>query len=219
MRHLINTYIQADAATELGSLDDFSLVQLIVETGIHDAIAKKLNTKGKLSNRAVAEGIVNNVRRTIIRERLTDPRFYEEMSKLLDDLIAQREAETLSYEQFLAKMELLVRQLDGKASDDGLPVELRGKPEAAVIYNNLPTLLSVPPGGGVGTGETPQSYGDEWVRLALKIDQSMREQAPAGWKGDDTKERIVQNFLHPLLGRNREATLTLFEIIKQQPGY
>jgi type I restriction enzyme R subunit len=47
----------------------------------------------------------------------------------------------------------------------------------------------------------------------------MREKAPAGWKGDVTKERTIQNFLYPLLDRNGPATLALFEIIKNQPGY
>ncbi len=66
-----------------------SLTELIIKTGIHDAIAKKLNEKGKLSKNADAEGIINNVRKTIIRDQLTDPRFYAQMSKLLDDLIKQ----------------------------------------------------------------------------------------------------------------------------------
>ncbi|MBG7602865.1 MAG: type I restriction endonuclease subunit R, partial [Gammaproteobacteria bacterium] len=39
MRHLINTYIQADPADPLGAVDNYSLVELIIETGIHDAIA------------------------------------------------------------------------------------------------------------------------------------------------------------------------------------
>jgi type I restriction enzyme R subunit len=80
MRHLINTYIQADPATGLGNLNSLSITELIIETGIHDAIARKLNDKGKLSKNAIAEGIINNVRKTIIRDQLTDPRFYEEMS-------------------------------------------------------------------------------------------------------------------------------------------
>ena len=61
-RHLINTYIQADPAEDLGNLSSLSLTELIIETSIHD-IAKKLNQKGKLSrNNAIAEGIINNVR-------------------------------------------------------------------------------------------------------------------------------------------------------------
>ena len=46
MRHLLNTYIQADPAADLGNLNSLSLTELIIETGIHDAIARKLNEKG-----------------------------------------------------------------------------------------------------------------------------------------------------------------------------
>jgi len=58
MRHLINTYLQADSATPLGNLAELSLTDLIIKTGIHDTIAKKLNEKGKLSKNAIAEGII-----------------------------------------------------------------------------------------------------------------------------------------------------------------
>ena len=57
MRHLLNTYVQADPAADLGELGEMSLTELIIETGIHDAIAKKLNEKGNLSKNAIAEGI------------------------------------------------------------------------------------------------------------------------------------------------------------------
>lgn len=116
MRHLINTYIQADPADDLGNLNSLSLTELIIETGIHDAIARKLNEKGKLSKNAIAEGIINNVRKTIIRDQLTDPRFYEQMSKLLDDLILQSRADTAAYEAFLKKAEELVIHLAKKKS-------------------------------------------------------------------------------------------------------
>lgn len=33
------------------------------------------------------------------------------------------------------------------------------------------------------------------------------------------KERIVQNFLHKLLQKDKAATLALFELVKNQPGY
>ncbi len=57
------------------------------------------------------------------------------------------------------------------------------------------------------------------VKLALEIDRTMRERAPAGWKGDQSREAQVLNALFPLLGRDRQATLALFEIIKNQPGH
>ena len=119
MRHLLNTYVQADPAADLGDLGEMSLTELIIKTGIHDAIARKLNEKGKLSRNAIAEGIINNVRKTIIRDQLTDPRFYEEMSKLLEDLIQQSRADAAAYEEFLRKAEALVKRLAAQATRRG----------------------------------------------------------------------------------------------------
>lgn len=211
MRHLINTYIQADPAADLGELGELSLTELIIETGIHDAIARKLNAKGKLSKNAIAEGIINNVRKTIIRDQLTDPRFYEQMSKLLDDLIKQSRADTAAYEEFLRKAEDLVKRLATKQPDDGIPAVLHGKREAVVLYNNLGTIPAA-------TFQCPAGD-EEKAELALEIDLAVRERAPAGWKGDQAREAQVLNALFPILDRDREATLALFEIIKNQPGY
>jgi len=149
MRHLINTYIQADHPNVLGDLSALSLVELIVETGIHDAIARKLNEKGKLSRNAIAEGIINNVRKTIIREHLTDPKFYEEMSKLFEDLIRQKRDDTESYERFLKNTEAVVKKLAKGHPEVGMPAALHGNREASVLYNNLaPSWLSSPPSEG-----------------------------------------------------------------------
>lgn len=211
MRHLLNTYVQADPATGLGDLANLSLTELIVETGIHDAIARKLNAKGLLSRNAIAEAIINNVRKTIIRDQLTDPRFYEQMSHLLDDLIQQSRADTAAYEEFLRKAEALAKRLAAKQSDAGEPAMLHGNREATVIYNNLPSIVRetfVCP-------EDPEAR----ARLALDLDLLVREHAPAGWKGDQAREAQVLNALYPALERDRVATRALFEIIKNQPGY
>ncbi len=219
MRHLLNTYIQADPAAGLGELGDMSLTELIIETGIHDAIARKLNDKGKLSRNAIAEGIINNVRKTIIRDRLTDPRFYDQMSKLLDDLIQQSRADTAAYEEFLRKAEALVKRLAGKQPEAGVPSALHGKREAVVIYNNLPRILAVGHDRAPAMAESRPDYRGKHVELALEIDRTIRERAPAGWKGDQAREAQVLNALFPLLNRDREATLALFELVKNQPGY
>jgi len=211
MRHLLNTYIQADPAADLGDLASLTLTDLIIKTGIHDAIAKKLNEKGKLSNNAIAEGIINNVRKTIIRDQLTDPKFYEQMSKLLDDLIKQNRADAAAYEEFLRRAEELVKRLAQQQPDAGVPAVLHGKTEATKLYNNLASIPAT-------TFQCPAGD-DEQAELALKIDRIVRENAPAGWKGDETRERQVLNALFPILNRDRDATAALFEIIKNQPGY
>ncbi len=219
MRHLLNTYVQADPAADLGELGSMSLTELIVESGIHDAIARKLNARGSLSKNAIAEAIINNVRKTIIRDQLTDPRFYEQMSKLLDDLIQQNRADAVQYQAFLRKAETLVKRLAAKEPDEDVPAALHGKPEATAIYNNLPRILASGLANPAQVAEPRAQYGDERLRLALDIDSVMRERAPAGWKGDQAREAQVLNALYPLLDRDRAATLALFELVKNQPGY
>ena len=218
MRHLLNTYVQADPAADLGNLSTLSLTELIIETGIHDAIARKLNAKGKLSKNSIAEGIINNVRKTIIRDQLTDPRFYAEMSKLLDDLIQQRRQETIDYETFLKKAEELVMQLGKKKPVDGVPASLHGHPEAIVLFNNLAKILD---GDDLMVAEESPADIEARAVLALKIDQAIREHAPAGWKEDINGPRSLQvlDALFPIMNRDRKATLAIFEIIKHQAGY
>ena len=197
-----------------------SLTELIVDSGINDAIARKLNEKGKLSKKAIASGIINNIRKTIIRDQLTDPRFYAEMSKLLEDLIKQNRDDAISYEAFLKQAEEIVNRMAKKDTVAGVPARLHGKPGAIVIYNNLIDILAD------STDITPITVHEEGpveqerrAELALKIDQAMREHAPAGWKGDEAREKQVLNVLFPIMSRNREATQAIFEIVKNQPGY
>jgi type I restriction enzyme R subunit len=211
MRHLLNTYIQADPVKDLGNLmSSLSLVELIVETGIHDAIARSLNAKGKLSQDAVAEAIINNIRKTIVRNQLTDPRFYAEMSKLLDDLIRQSRSNMTTYEAFLLRAEDLANRLVRKKGG-GHPALLKGHPGAIVLFNNLGSIPAA-------TFQCPKDE-DGRAKLALELDLAVREKAPAGWKGDEIREKEVQNALFPIMSRDRQATRAVFDIVKNQPGY
>ena len=72
MRHLIDTYIEADEPRKISPFDGMGLLDLIVNTGIAKAITSQLG--GLKGNKdAIAETIENNVRRKIIKEQLTDP--------------------------------------------------------------------------------------------------------------------------------------------------
>lgn len=218
MRDLLNRYVKADDARELGDMSDLSLVDLIVKTGIHDAIAQKLNAKSA-STKAVAEGIINNIRKTIIQERLTDPRFFKEMSSLLDELIEQSRADAKSYAEFLKQAEALAKKLVAHASGgEQAPEALQGRPEAVVIYRNLPDILAKVPDAR-HIGEERIWHASELIDMAVKIDAAMREAVPAGWKGHEIKEREVRRALLPLVGGDRSAMLKLFELVKNQSGY
>ena len=98
-----------------------------------------------------------------------------------------------------------------KEPTGGVPAMLLGKPEAIVLFTNL---ASIP-----ATNFRCPADDNEKATLALALDQAMREKAPAGWKGDDTREKQVLNALFPIMSRDREATQAIFEIIKNQRGY
>ena len=218
MRDLLNRYVKADDARTLGDMAELSLVDLIVNTGIHNAIAQKLNARGS-SNKAVAEGIINNVRKAIIQERLTDPRFFKEMSSLLDELIKQSRDDAKSYEAFLQQAEALARKLVAHtAGGEQAPEELHGKPDAALIYRNLPDILAKP-ADGAHIGDPRLQFDNALVGKAIKIDTALREAVPAGWKGDEIKERLVQRTLLDLLDGDKTAMRKLFDLVKNQPGY
>jgi len=211
--------VLAEPAETIGALGNMSLMELIIETGIHDAIAKKLNEKGKLSRNAVAEAIINNVRKTIIKEQLTDPLFYEEMSKLLDDLIKQKREDAAAYEEFLRSAEELAQKGSQKHGVTDVPPALQGKIAATVVYNNLPRILEQANVTPAKAAEPHVEYGDERLQMALNIDRVMKEEAQAGWRGDQPKEAKVKNALYNVLGKDRNVTHAIFELVKNQPEY
>ena len=100
MRHLIDTYIEADEPRKISPFDNMSLIDLIVKSGIAEAINGTLGgLKGDKD--AIAETIENNVRSKIIKEHLNDPAFFEKMSALLDEIIAARKAKAIEYQEYL----------------------------------------------------------------------------------------------------------------------
>jgi type I restriction enzyme R subunit len=108
MRHLIDTYIQAEESEKVSAFDDMSLIQLMVERGA-DAV-NALPEGIRKHKEAVMEAIENNVRKLIIDESPINPKYYEKMSELLDALIKQRKSEALGYKKYLEKIVELTRQ-------------------------------------------------------------------------------------------------------------
>jgi type I restriction enzyme, R subunit len=100
----------------------------------------------------------------------------------------------------------------GRRHDEAsVPASLHGRPEAIVIFNNLASLPST-------TFKAPTSD-EEKAALALTIDRTVRENAPAGWVGDPVREAQVINALFPILDRDCRATKMVFDIVNHQPGY
>ncbi len=197
MRHLIDTYIQADEPRIISPFEDQGLLQLIVKSGIAEAIALRLDgIKG--NEEAVAETIENNVRSKIIKEELTDPAFYEKMSALLGEIITARKSKAVKYEEYLKKIAELVRKVAAGMEDD-TPEVLKRSPALRALFNSLKNA-------------------DSPLELAKTIDETVKRVRPDAWKGDEKKERMIKAALHKIL-KNKQEVERIFPIIKEQSEY
>ena len=215
MRHLIDTYIEADEPRKISPFDGLPLLELIVKTGIAAAIASLPG--GLKGNRdAVAETIENNVRSKIIKEHLSDPAYFESMSALLDEIIATRRAKAIDYEEYLKRIAELARRVQAGHGDDA-PEQLKRSPGLRALYNNLRRE------SGVNRAAEPRTqyataHGDAVLEQALGIDRAVRRVRSDGWRGVQARERIVKAALYELLQDTAEVE-RMFLIVVQQPEY
>jgi type I restriction enzyme R subunit len=191
-----------------------SLLELIVKTGIANVINTQLG--GLRGNRnAIAETIENNVRRKIIKERLTDPAFYDKMSALLDEIIALRKAKAIEYEEYLKRVAELAKSVGVGAADD-TPEPLKKSQALRAVYNNLK------PAPVDHVAEIMAKYGsseDPMFALAIAIDETVKKARPDDWRDNGgPKEQVVKAALYKVLG-DEDAVEQIFPIIKAQAEY
>ncbi|HEY2291154.1 MAG TPA: HsdR family type I site-specific deoxyribonuclease [Thermoanaerobaculia bacterium] len=218
MRHLIDTYIEADEPRKISPFDGMSLLELIVKTGIAEAINSQLaGLKGNKD--AIAETIENNVRRKIIKEHLTDPAYYERMSALLDEIIALRKAKAIAYEDYLKRIAIVAQGVE-KGELDDTPEPLKRSPALRALYRNLQGndrkltqagTVAAPPDGSSATG-------DPVLDLAMRLDIAIKRVRPDGWRGVQARELTIKQALYTILGDAAEVE-RIFPIIKAQSEY
>jgi type I restriction enzyme R subunit len=216
MRHLIDAYIKADGARKISDFGEVGLVDLIVKSGIATAIASLPG--GIRSNRdAVAEVITNNVRSRIMREHLHDPAFYDRMSVLLAEVLADLKARRIDYEEFLKRMAALAAQVRAGQAED-TPESLKQNPGLRAVYNTLATGPCLP--SGVAEQDTPsgEAPADPVLKRAQQIDSRLRGSAPDGWRGVLPKEQEVKRLIYEVV-QDTAVVEVLFPVVKARPEY
>jgi type I restriction enzyme, R subunit len=217
MRHLIDTYIEADEPRKISPFDKIGLLELIVKTGIADAISARLGAL-KGNKNAIAETIENNVRKKIVKEQLTDPAYFERMSTLLDEIIAARKAKAIEYEQYLGRIAELARKVESGLGDD-VPEPLKRSPALRALYNNLKPPAQTPSTEwGIASGRKEYDSGDLALNLAMEIDAAIRRVRPDGWRGVQAREQVIKRALFELL-RDTADVERIFLIVKAQAEY
>jgi type I restriction enzyme R subunit len=212
MRHLIDTYIEAQAPRKISPFDGIGLLDLIVKTGIADAIAERLGEM-KGNKESIAETIENNVRSKILKEQLTDPAYFAKMSALLDEIIRLRKEKAIEYEDYLARIADVAKKVSAGKADD-TPVQLKTTGQLA-LYNNLKDQATI---SSVQDLSGPLLPADQALDRALQLDSAIKSRRPDGWRGVLAKEQMVKQAMFDVLQDINEVN-RLFPIVFAQKEY
>ncbi len=194
MRTMLDMYLSADPSRVISDFGEVTLLQLINELGVGEATTR-LPSAIRGNKNAVAETLEANMRKVIIQEMPMNPAHYEKMSILLQELIDQRKAEAISYEEFLRQVEELARQIQPGKRENQYPSQISTAARQA-LYDNL--------------GEN--------IELVLALDEDIRNSREDSWIGNILKERAVKYAILRHVG-DRDLQNKIFEIVKNQKEY
>ena len=173
MRHLIDTYIRAEDSETLSTLSDIPLVELIIQNG---AEALEQLPDGIRANQTAMEATIeNNLRRLIVDKSAVNPRYYEEISHLLDEIIRERRRGAMDYREYLFQIEELSSQITEPENRAEYPPTINTGPLQA-LFNNLDSL--------------PEG---RRAAAALAIDTAIRNTKQDDWRDNRIKRMAVRN--------------------------
>lgn len=194
MRHLIDSYIRAEQSEVISQLDDLSLVELIVERG--EGAVDALPEGIRRNNEAVAETIENNVRKLILDENPINPRYYDQMSELLDALIQERRAGAIEYRRYLERIVELTRRAKNPTTGGNYPGSLNTVAKRA-LYDNL--------------GESED--------LALKVHEAVQSYGQDSWRANPIKVKKVKNAIRDVVGDDDGLVDKVLDLVMSQNEY
>lgn len=186
MRFLIDTYIRAEESETISPFEDISLLDLF-ESNILQAI-DTLPAGVRGNKEAVAEIIENNVRSKIVEEHLLDPKYFDHMSVLLQELIEKRKQDMISYQEYLKEMADLVRQVNQGKKDD-LPASLNTKGKVA-LYHTL-----------------------EDENLALACEDAVQYAKQEGFRENLAKQNLVKKAIYDVV-KDKDKVNEIYKIIE-----
>jgi len=200
MRHLLDTYISANESEKISAFDDLTLVEMIVKNGINDTI-KKIPKNISKNQGTMAETIENNVRRLITEERPTNPKYYDTISRLLQELIAKRKKDGMKYAEYLEEIAELCKKATHQSSDTEYSDSIDSKGKRA-LYDNL-------------------NSNDE---ITLAVDKTIITTKADSWRGNKIKEKAIYFAIKKTLKKfnitDDEKINLIFEIVKEEEnGY
>jgi type I restriction enzyme R subunit len=194
MRVLIDRYIAAEESERLSAFDDMTLVDLIVKKG-EEALGL-LPDAVQQNQEAMAETIENNVRKLIIDEMPTNPKYYLRMSELLDELVKKRKQADVEYREYLKEIIALSKKVKNPM-DESIGIDIN-TPALRALYDNL----------------------GQDIERAKQVHEAVMGSRQFDWRGNRLKERAIKIEIKKVMPDISDEDLkNLFEIIKNQNEY
>ncbi len=192
MRRILDAYIKATDSKTLIKIEDQGLCEVLAQMNVND-FNKELSQVFK-NESSMAESIANNTKKRIIEKEASDPKYYEKLSSLLNDLILQFREKKLTYLEYLQQIHDLAKKVIDK-EDRNYPKKINTN-ALKTLYDNL----------------------DENEALALEIDACIRGNKKDGWVGHNQKEKNLKIALRKII--NDEVLLeNVFNLAKHIEEY
>lgn len=191
MRTLIDTYIKSNKSRVLADLSDRPLLELLASEG--EKVIADLPKGISESPIAVAETITNNIRRTIVEQSPTNPKYFEKMSSLLEAVLEEDLQETREYEVFLKKLLALSKQVVDPVHEYPFEISHLGK----------------------GAGAIFDQMND--IKLSVAIDEILMN-AQEGWRSNPIKTRQLRNNLMDAIGDEAKVD-SIIDVAKHYENY
>ncbi len=192
MRRILDAYIKATDSEVLFQIEDQGLCEVLAQMNVNDF--NKVLSQVFKNESSMAESIANNTRKRIIEKEASDPKYYEKLSSLLNDLILEFREKKLTYLEYLQQIHDLAKQVIHK-EDKNYPKKINTN-ALKTLYDNL----------------------DQNEALALEIDACIRDNKKDGWVGHNQKEKNLKIALRKVI--NDEGLLeNTFNLAKHIDEY
>ena len=176
------------------------------DTEDSDEAIEKLPEGIRTNPEVLAATIENNIRRVIVDKSEINPKYYEDMAQLLDELIRQRRQEAINYRQYLSEVTKVSKRVTDSTAGSNYPPNIDTRPRQA-FFDNL-------------SDDTPV---DRRTAIARAIDEAIIDARSDEWRGNGFKELEIRNAIETVtLDDFDDDTIDvdkIFNIAKSQDEY
>lgn len=177
MRQLVGDFVKADHSAVLTTLGDRTLSELLTVNA--KGILEELNER--VGKKNAAEAIYNNLKHDITEKSCLNPKYYDKLSRLLDEIVKQLKEDAISYAEFLKQIEQLAMDIN-YFSKGNYPSGVN-TPRQKALYDNAPEKMSEA----------------ERERFAIELDLCLAKNAEPGFDMYPTRAKSLMKAIKQTL--------------------